>query len=245
MRRALQDQLRALDQVTSLSSREAARRDVVPPSSASKPAASARAFGGDPGPRNGGGEGSHALSSLSQSLASEMRARKTRPTGAQSQGGNPPSTSQEDRDGWSLGDLLARASREEDGGLRRSEPAALPPAARGAGVAPFSLDIAVIARALDAGAANAIWSRVRAGQRGIMVRSIYTAEGRSAFDEVSRRYVSDPNIHATIDRYLADFEAILREADQKDPSGRLALTHGISDTGRVYLFLAHASGRLS
>ncbi|MEW5964668.1 MAG: hypothetical protein AB1749_14040 [Pseudomonadota bacterium] len=244
MRRALQEQLRALDQVTALSSREAARRDVTPPSSGAKPAAAPRAVGSDPGGRSGAtGEASRSLSSLSQSLAGEMRARRTR-QGAPPQGGNPAPAGHEDREGWSLGDLLARASRDDDG-PRRGEPAALPPAARSAGEAPFSLDIAVIARALDQGAANAIWSRIRTGQRGIMVRSIYSTEGRSAFDEVSRRYASDPNIRATVDRYLADFEAILREADQKDPSGRLALTHGISDTGRVYLFLAHASGRLS
>lgn len=242
MRRALQDQLRALDQVASLSSREAARRDVSPPTGAARSGASAPPRGVlSSDSRASTGEPSRSLSSLSQSLASEMRTRKSRPGAAESLA---PPGAQEDREGWSLGDLLARASRDEEG-LRRSEAAATLPPARIASEAPFALDIAVIGRALDQGAASAIWSRIRAGQRGIMVRSIYSNEGRSTFDEVSRRYSADPNIRATIDRYLTDFEAILREADQKDPSGRLALSHGISDTGRVYLFLAHASGRLS
>ena len=77
-----------------------------------------------------------------------------------------------------------------------------------------------------------------------MVRSIYSAEGRVAFDEVSRRYRTDAELYNTVNRYLADFERILREAEQKDPSGRLALNHLVSNTGRVYLFLGHASGRL-
>jgi hypothetical protein len=31
----------------------------------------------------------------------------------------------------------------------------------------------------------------------------------------------------------------------QDPSGRLLHSHLVSDSGRVYLFLAHASGHLS
>ena len=77
-----------------------------------------------------------------------------------------------------------------------------------------------------------------------MVRSIYTAEGRSAFDEVTERYKNEVDFHRTVDRYLTDFEWLLRNVEQKDPSGRTLQNHLVSDSGRVYLFLAHASGRL-
>lgn len=107
-----------------------------------------------------------------------------------------------------------------------------------------AIDIEAIARALDASTASAIWSRFRAGQRGLMVRSIYTTEGRAAFDEVQRRYQTDPAVHKSVDRYMSDFENVLREADQRDPSGRSAQSYVAMDSGRVYLFLAHASGRL-
>ena len=78
-----------------------------------------------------------------------------------------------------------------------------------------------------------------------MVRSIYTPEGRVAFDEISRRAQTDPDLQATIGRYLADFERILKDAETRDSSGRMLHGHLVSDTGRVYLFLAHASGRLA
>ncbi len=52
------------------------------------------------------------------------------------------------------------------------------------------------------------------------------------------------NLSRTVSRYLADFERIVSESDARDPSGRLSHGQLISDTGRVYLFLAHASGRL-
>ena len=146
--------------------------------------------------------------------------------------GAPP----DNREGWSFGDLLARASRDEEGhGAGPARPA--PPTA-------FNLDIEAIARALDPATAAAIWQRLRSGQRGVMVRSIYGNEGRAAFDDVSHRCRNDPELLRTVARYLADFERIVTESDQRDPSGRLSHGQLVSDTGRVYLFLAHASGRL-
>jgi hypothetical protein len=128
---------------------------------------------------------------------------------------------------WSLGDLLARASRDEDGTAR----------------APL-IKLDSITRALDPNTAAAIWARFRAGQRGIMVRSIYTAEGRATFDEVSERYKSEADFRRTVDRFLVDFEWLLRNIEQKDSTGRTLNQQLVSDSGRVYLFLAHATGRL-
>jgi hypothetical protein len=197
MRTALNDQLRALEQLSNLSARE--RRDVTPP-----------------GPLAPG-----APASLTSTYQEAQRAspyqetQRTEPTLpmaiAADNGG----------DGWTLGDLLSRASREDT-----------------------ALNIANIARALDATTASAIWSRFRAGQRGIMVRSIYTNEGRSLFDETSARYRQDMDFRRTVDRFLVDFEWLVRDLEQKDPSGRSVHNHLISDSGRVYLFLAHASNRL-
>jgi hypothetical protein len=133
----------------------------------------------------------------------------------------PVPVSPDGSDRWTLGDLLARASRE-DGGI----------------------NIASISRALDPTTASAIWSRFRAGQRGIMVRSIYTNDGRTLFDDISARYRTDTDFRRVVDRFLVDFEWLARDVEQKDPSGRSVHNHLISDSGRVYLFLAHASGRL-
>ncbi|MFK4980168.1 hypothetical protein, partial [Klebsiella pneumoniae] len=62
--------------------------------------------------------------------------------------------------------------------------------------------------------------------------------------EVSQRYQGDAEFRRTVDRFLADFEAIVRDMEQKDPSGRAVQAHLISDSGRVYLVLAQARGRL-
>lgn len=154
---------------------------------------------------------------------------------------NPPSrgrgpAQQETREGWSLGDLLARASHEDEAHTSAQEP---PPAA-----APVRLDVGMIARAMDPATASAIWNRIRAGQRNVLVRSIYAPEARTLFDEISSRVKIDPDLSQSIFRYLSDFERIIKEAEARDTTGRTAQGHLVSDTGRVYLFLAHAAGRI-
>jgi hypothetical protein len=172
-----------------------------------------------------------SLTSLSSTIAQEMGNR-------QRQRGPAP----DNREGWSLGDLLARASRDEEGHGQPNGAAA--PAPQRPPQAAFNLDLEAIARALDPATAAAIWQRLRSGQRGVMVRSIYGNEGRAVFDDISHRCRNDGELSRTVGRYLADFERIVSESDARDPSGRLSHGQLVSDTGRVYLFLAHASGRL-
>ncbi len=224
MRRALQDQIKALDQLSALTARTAAQRDVTQPMGADVPPLPQR-----PG---SGQETARSLTSLSSTIAQEMGGRQERPS--RGPGGRPGPAS-DGREGWSLGDLLARASRDEDGAAHGG----------GGGQTAFNLDLAAIARALDTATSAAIWTRLRAGQRGVMVRSIYSEQGRTLFDEVAHRCRAEPELGRTVGRYLADFERIISESDLRDPSGHTTQSHLVSDAGRVYLFLAHAYGRIA
>ena len=47
-----------------------------------------------------------------------------------------------------------------------------------------------------------------------------------------------------VDRYIGDFERLLREAEMSDPDGRMLQNYMTSETGRVYLLARHASGRI-
>ena len=206
MRRALQDQLRAIDQLSQISQRAGASRDVIRP---------------EPLP-------ARITPSLTSALA-QQETPVSRGKGA---------AQQDTRDTWSLGDLLARASHEDDAQVSASRMP--PPPAR----EPFRLEVAQISRALDQATAAAIWSRIRAGQRNVLVRSIYAPEARAIFDEINGRLRTDTELEKTVFRYLGDFERIIRDTDARDPSGRSTQSHLLSETGRVYLFLAHAAGRL-
>ncbi len=202
MRRALNEQIRALDQLSALSKTEQMRRDVTPPVPLSSTAA----------PR----------ASLTAAWSDQQRAMPPAPAGGDQTAGNR----------WSLGDLLARASTE------------VPQQPVSPGGAPV-LNLEAIAGALDAETASAIWARTRAGQRGIMVRSLYSADGRATFDEVVRRYGSEQTFHGTVDKFLADFERLLHDTEARDASGQQTEAHLASMSGRTYLFLAHAAGRLN
>ncbi len=228
MRRALQDQIKALDQLSALTARAATQRDVTAP--AMSEAATA------PPPRpSSGQEMARSLTTLSSTIAQELGNRQRQ----QQRHAAPPSRAPDSRESWSLGDLLARASREDEPPVTGSPITGAPrqPSA-------FNLDLEAIARALDPATATAIWSRLRAGQRGVMVRSIYSDEGRMVFDDVSQRSRIDPDLSRAIARYLADFERAVSESDMRDPTGQLTQGHLVSDAGRVYLFLGHACGRL-
>ena len=56
----------------------------------------------------------------------------------------------------------------------------------------------MIARAVDPATASAIWNRIRAGQRNVMVRSIYSPDARGAFDQVASRVKTDAELAQTV-----------------------------------------------
>jgi hypothetical protein len=153
------------------------------------------------------------------------------------------------RESWSLGDLLARASEPDDqppigGQAPRQETnfgSRSPAAANGAG---SGLRLDEIARAIDHRTAAEVWQRFRAGERGVFGRHLYSHDGQATFDEIARRYDRDGDFRSTVDRYMADFERLLGEAEQSDPEGRMLQNYLTSETGRVYLLLAHASGHV-
>jgi hypothetical protein len=141
---------------------------------------------------------------------------------------------------WSVGDLLSRASAEPDHGYGGQNFGTRPnPPAQGGG-----LRLDEIARAIDYRGAADVWQRLRGGERGVLGRHIYSSDGQATFDEVSRRYDREPDFRATVDRYINDFERLLGEAEASDPQGNMLQNYLTSESGRVYLLLAHASGRL-
>lgn len=146
---------------------------------------------------------------------------------------------------WSVGDLLSRASEPDQsygapqGFGNRPAPQQQQPQQTGGG-----LRLDEIAQAIDYRTAADVWQRFRSGERGVLGRHIYSAQGQGTFDEVSRRYDREADFRMTVDRYIGDFERLLGEAEASDPDGRMLHNYLTSESGRVYLLLAHASGRL-
>jgi hypothetical protein len=221
IRKALTEQLREIEAITPTLPRTA------PPTAAADPYRAPLPPFDDRGRQKPDGDIGQVAGGLAQQLAGAPYA----PPRGQAQAGGQ----------WSVGDLLTRASAPDQnfggGPGFGARPAA--PAQPGG-----QLRLDEIARAIDYRTAAEVWQRFRAGERGVLGRHIYNPEGQATFDEISRRYDREGDFRMTVDRYIGDFERLLGEAEASDPDGRMLQNYLTSESGRVYLLLAHASGRL-
>jgi hypothetical protein len=155
-------------------------------------------------------------------------------------------TEQRNQTGW-LSNLLAAASRDEpqtppqraasSGPLELSPPRAM----INGSLESISLDIA---RLVDTEAASEMWERWRAGDTTAVSRRLYTVAGQQTFDDLRRRYRSETAFRDSVDRYVKEFERLLAKIGQSDRDGSQSRVAMLSDSGKVYVMLAHASGRL-
>ncbi len=102
-----------------------------------------------------------------------------------------------------------------------------------------------LSRALDHQAPAELWRRYRDGEAGVFTRRLYTPRGQRIFDEIAHKYQKEREFSSDVDRYIRDFENLLDSATDSDRESMLVDTYLTSETGKVYLMLAHASGRLS
>ena len=89
-----------------------------------------------------------------------------------------------------------------------------------------------------------MWERWRRGETGAASRRLYTEAGQQAFDELRRRFRTDPQFRDTTTRYMQEFERRLAKIGHNDRDGAQWRAYLLSNTGKVYTILAHASGRL-
>lgn len=289
MRRALQDQLTALDSLSDLASRhsystavsspprppvdpissreqgqppmlprDAQQRDLPPRDLPRAPAPAPFDYGApplDPGqwPASGGS---------SQPLAPQDQAQPP----AQAAFSEPALG--ERKSSWSLGDLLARASEEEQGYNDRDDLSyGMPPIAQPVGsprsAAPYApppaqpsaapqraavgmdFNMEDIASCIDEKRVMEVWQRLRRGDVDALQRNLYTPQAQDTVDQVRRRYETDPTFRVIVERYLSDFERMLQDLSKSDPKGLAVQSSLSSANGRIYFVLAQISGRLS
>jgi hypothetical protein len=238
MRRVVSDQIKALKELTAVVTASGADFDVVEPTPA-RPAPRAEAPHKTEAPRPAAENSDDgqvmtvapAPSPEPARAAAPAMPRPIRPAPASAASAAAPG--ERSQSGW-LSNLLAAASRDET-------PAA--PAGRPATDAPegISLDVA---KYVDTEAAAEMWDRWRAGDAGAATRRLYTAAGQQSFDEIRRRYRSDPQFQDAVNRYTQEFERLLAKVGQNDRDGTQSRATLLSDAGKVYTMLAHASGRL-
>jgi hypothetical protein len=102
-----------------------------------------------------------------------------------------------------------------------------------------------IARAMDESAFADAWARYQAGESNVFSRRIYTLGGQGTYDEVRRKLQREADFQRAASAYMVEFEQLLKRAAQGPQPAVETREHLLSDRGKVYTMLAHASGRLS
>lgn len=139
---------------------------------------------------------------------------------------------------YQLSDVLAAAERNDSKpGLKSN-------------VTLGSLQTALTELAVDLGelvndtADPALWRRWIEGDRSVFARQLAASIGPESVDRIAALYRDNQRFHDTADAYIAEFEELLKRTRSNDPDGLLVSSILTADTGKIYLAIAYALGRL-
>jgi len=151
----------------------------------------------------------------------------------------PPARKDSATPAWEMKQLLAAVESEEPRSIKPSNAQAL-----------AALEMALADMALDLSALGASeptpqeWKSYVSGDRAIFARRLAEAIDETAVHRIAAAYRDDDRFHDAADTYLSEFETLLAKAREGDADGLLTSTLLSADTGKVYLAIAYALGRL-
>ena len=88
------------------------------------------------------------------------------------------------------------------------------------------------------------WAAYLRGDRGVFTRRAVKLLDAGEVREIGRHYDAEPEFREQVNRYIHDFEAMLRNILATRDGTPLSVTLLSSDTGKLYVALAQAIERL-
>ena len=138
---------------------------------------------------------------------------------------------------WEMKTLLAAVETSQPQ-LQPGNAAAI--GALEAALADMAVDLDAIA--VDATPGDENWKRYLSGDRAVFARKLAKAIDDEAINRITALYREDARFQDAADSYLSEFEILLAKAREGD--GLLTSTLLSADTGKIYLAIAYALGRL-
>ena len=91
--------------------------------------------------------------------------------------------------------------------------------------------------------ADTAWAAYLKGDRGVFTRRAVRLLDSGEAREIQRHYEEEPDFRDQVNRYVHDFEAMLRRVTAERDGGPMAVTLMSSDMGKLYAALAQVIDR--